>query len=132
MHAKLFVIGPKDCVPPSEDRRVVVMGSTNMTVSSECNQELSVALEFGSEGAATVDQVVRDMRQGAYQVTHREMQEYARRKGVEVTEVFGGRSMGGLSAPRNRVVADYGQGGRPAEPHGSVRQSRSPPSGMSG
>ena len=66
MHAKLFVIGPKDCVPPSEDRRIVVTGSTNMTVSSECNQELSVALEFGSEGAATVDQVVGDLRQGAY------------------------------------------------------------------
>lgn len=108
MHAKLFVIGPKHCVPPQEDRRVVVMGSTNMTVASECNLELSLTLEFGSEGAATVDQVVRDLRLGAYQVTYHDMENYARQRGVSLSDNFNGRGMGSLSGPRNRIVTDYG------------------------
>ena len=108
MHAKLFVIGPKHCVPPQEDRRVVVMGSTNMTVASECNLELSLTLEFGSEGAATVDQVVRDLRLGAYQVTYHDMENYARQRGVSLSDNFNGRGMGSLSGPRNRIVTNYG------------------------
>ena len=55
------------------DTRVVVMGSTNWTVSSECNAELSVALQIGSDGAAGVEHVVRDLRSGATMVTYASM-----------------------------------------------------------
>ena len=73
LHAKVFVIGPAHRVPAEEDTRVVVMGSTNWTVSSECNAELSVALQIGSEGAAGVDHVVRELRKGATMVTYASM-----------------------------------------------------------
>ena len=48
----------------------MVMGSTNWTVSSECNAELSVALRIGNEGAAEVDLVVQDLHHGATMVTY--------------------------------------------------------------
>ena len=35
LHAKAFVIGPSKRVPAEEDSRIVVMGSTNWTLSSE-------------------------------------------------------------------------------------------------
>jgi len=73
LHAKVFVTGPAHRVPAEMDTRVVVMGSTNWTVSSECNVELSVALQIGSEGAAAVDHVVRDLRGGATLVTYASM-----------------------------------------------------------
>ena len=68
-----FVIGPATSVSTSEDTRIMVLGSTNWTVSSECNAELSVALRIGNEGAAGVDHVVRDLRHGATMVTYGSM-----------------------------------------------------------
>ena len=67
------MIGPAQRVPAEEDARLVVMGSTNWTVSSECNAELSVALQIGFEGAAEVDHVVQDLRRGATMVTYESM-----------------------------------------------------------
>ena len=69
LHAKMFVVGPAVRVPPEEDTRTVVLGSANWTVSSEANGEISVALAVGSDGAAGVDHVVRDLRHGAVPVT---------------------------------------------------------------
>ena len=69
LHVKMFVIGPRERVPPQEDTRTVIVGSPNWTVSSEANVELSVALAIGSDGAAGVDHVVRDLRHGAVPVT---------------------------------------------------------------
>ena len=60
-------------VSPDDDNRVMVMGSTNWTISSESNVELSVALQIGKEGAAGVDHVVRDLRHNATIVTYEEM-----------------------------------------------------------
>ena len=51
LHAKVFVLGPAVRVPSDDDNRVMVMGSTNSTISSESNVELSVALQIGKEGA---------------------------------------------------------------------------------
>ena len=65
----MFVVGPVGRVPPDEDGRVVLLGSTNWIVSSEANAELNVALAIGSDGAAGVDHVVRDLRHGATAVT---------------------------------------------------------------
>ena len=76
LHAKLVVVGPHGRVPRDKDARVVVMGSTNWTVSSEANAELSVALSIGSDGAAGVDHVVRDLRHGAIAVTCPVMQNH--------------------------------------------------------
>ena len=70
LHAKVFVIGPATCVTTREDTRTMVLGSTNWTISSECNAELSVALRIGNEGAAGVDHVVRDLRYGATMVSY--------------------------------------------------------------
>ena len=69
LHVKMFVIGPRERVPPQEDTRTVILRSPNWTVSSEANVELSVALAVGSDGAAGVDHVVRDLRHGAVPVT---------------------------------------------------------------
>ena len=77
LHSKMFVVGPVGRVPPDEDGRVVVLGSTNWTVSSEANAELNVALAIGSDGAAGVDHVVRDLRHGATAVTCPVMQNHA-------------------------------------------------------
>ena len=76
LHSKGFVVGPIGRLPPDEDGRVVVLGSTNWTVSSEANAELSVALSIGSDGAAGVDHVVRDLRHGAIAVTCPVMQNH--------------------------------------------------------
>ena len=73
LHAKVFVLGPAVRVPSDDDNRVMVMGSTNSTISSESNVELSVALQIGKEGAAGVDHVVRDLRHNATMVTYAEM-----------------------------------------------------------
>ena len=73
LHAKVFVLGPAMHVSPDDDNRVMVMGSTNWTISSESNVELSVALQIGKEGAAGVDHVVRDLRHNATIVTYEEM-----------------------------------------------------------
>ena len=75
LHAKAFVIGPSRRVPAEEDNRIVVMGSTNWTISSESNVELGVAMQIGKEGAAGVDHVVRDLRHNATIVTYVEMLE---------------------------------------------------------
>ena len=77
LHAKVFVIGPATCVTTREDTRMVVLGSTNWTIASECNAELSVALRIGNEGAATVDHVVRDLRCGATKVDYHAMMSLA-------------------------------------------------------
>ena len=69
LHAKVFVRGPAHRVPAEENVRLVVMGSPNWTVSSECNAELAVALRIGNEGAAEVDLVVQDLHLGATLVT---------------------------------------------------------------
>ena len=73
LHAKVFVLGPAVRVSSDDDNRVMVMGSTNWTISSESNVELSVALQIGKEGAAGVDHVVRDLRHNATIVTYEEM-----------------------------------------------------------
>ena len=67
--AMIFVRGPARRVPAEENERLVVMGSPNWTVSSECNAELAVALRIGNEGAAEVDLVVQDLHLGATLVT---------------------------------------------------------------
>ena len=69
LHAKVFVRGPAQRVPAEKDIRLMVMGSANWTVSSECNAELGVALRIGNEGAAEVDLVVQDLHHGATMVT---------------------------------------------------------------
>ena len=69
LHENMFVLGPRERVPPQEDTRTMIVGSTNWTVASESNAELGVALAIGSDGAAGVDHVVRDLRHGALPVT---------------------------------------------------------------
>ena len=78
LHAKMSVIGPSVRGPVRDDPRVVAMGSTNWTIASETNQEVNTVLEIGKAGAAGIDHAVRDMRQGASQVSFRDMQEYAK------------------------------------------------------
>ena len=65
----MFVMGPRERVPRQEDTRTMIVGSANWTVASESNAELGVALAIGSDGAASVDHVVRDLRHGALPVT---------------------------------------------------------------
>ena len=105
LHAKVFVIGPTKRVPAEEDSRVVVMGSTNWTVSSECNAELSVALQIGNEGAAGVDHVVRELRQGATMVT------YASMLNLSAAQMeSGAQSRTAAEAPSSRGHRGYGVG----------------------
>ena len=76
LHAKVFVRGPVRSLPAESNERLVVMGSPNWTISSECNAELAVALRFGNEGAAEVDLVVQDLRLGATPVTLETSQQF--------------------------------------------------------
>ena len=85
LHAKMFVLGPKRVGSASECSRIAAIGSTNWTVASETNQEVSTVLEIGGGGAAGTDHSVRDMRQGASLVSFQDMQDYAR-KSVQVLE----------------------------------------------
>ena len=103
LHAKVFVIGPAKRVPAEEDSRVVVMGSTNWTVSSECNAELSVALQIGNEGAAGVDHVVRELRHGATMVTYGSMLSLS-----TAQMESGAQSRAAAEAPGSRGHRGYG------------------------
>ena len=62
LHAKMFAIGPKLVDAEAEDSKVVVLGSTNWTVSSEANMELDVILEVGKDGTATMDALLTEMK----------------------------------------------------------------------
>ena len=62
LHAKMFAIGPKLVDAEAEDSKVVVLGSTNWTISSEANMELDAILEVGKDGTATMDAVLTEMK----------------------------------------------------------------------
>ena len=106
----MFVIGPSKCVPAGEDSRIVVMGSTNWTVSSESNAELSVAMQIGKEGAAGVDHVVRDLRHNATPDTYSEM------LGRSAARVEGGaQSRSAAEASGSHGHRGYGVSHRPLQ-----------------
>ena len=91
------------CVPAEKDSRIVVMGSTNWTLSSESNVELSVAMQIGKEGAAGVDHVVRDPRHNATIVTYAEM------LGRSAAQAEGGaQSRSAAEVPGSRGHRGYG------------------------
>ena len=97
------MIGPAKRVPAEEDSRIVVMGSTNWTLSSESNAELSVAMQIGDEGAAGVDHVVRDLRHGATMVT------YASMLSLSSAQLeSGAQSRAAAEAPSSRGHRGYG------------------------
>ena len=73
----MFVVGPSMREPVWNEGRILVHGSTNWTVASETNQQLSTVLAIGPSGAAGVDHSIRDMRQGATLVTFRDVQQCA-------------------------------------------------------
>ena len=62
LHAKVFAIGPKAFTAEDDDSKILILGSTNWTVSSEANMELDVVLEIEKDGTATLEAVLQDMR----------------------------------------------------------------------
>ena len=62
LHAKVFAIGRKVFTAEDDDSKILILGSTNWTVSSEANMELDVVLEIEKDGTATLEAVLQDMR----------------------------------------------------------------------
>ena len=69
LHAKMFAISPRVPTGVDEDSHVIILGSSNWTVSSEANQELNVVLEIGADGSSTASGVVSDIVRGSRQVS---------------------------------------------------------------
>ena len=75
-HSKVFSAG-----------KFLIVGSTNWTVSSEANQELSVLLYIEPNGMAFRSQVLSDMSEMARAVTYREIQKTVERVGTHFLTV---------------------------------------------
>ena len=75
-HTKAFSVG-----------KFLVVGSTNWTVSSEANQELSVLMYIEQGGADLRAQAIADLKWMAFSTTFREMQETVERMGVSFLSV---------------------------------------------